>query len=418
MTDLTYEELIKKEIDIYDREDVLKNYHLYDKRLKTIKQSIISHEKEIKKLKIYHERIMKDKVKFLFKLNQPEQLSKEWFEMRKHMLTASDIGAILGYSKYDSRKKIIRKKCGLGKPFRGNKYTFHGQKYEEIAKQLYELRYDLKVDEFGLIQHPSIDILGASPDGISTTGIMLEIKCPSMRKITGIIPDHYWVQMQTQLQVCQLDVCDFVECKITEYASEEDYKDDEFEIEDYEYLDIIPQIFDIDHIKVPHDRRNYLGLEKGIIGEIRIYENDEWKSKYFYPPFELNSEEQLEWLDEKSSEIKKYITEIYWKLEFSSVVRVKRDDEWWIKTDVEEKLNTVWEEILQHREDLKDGFGLEVDFSQLKIELPDTEFYKNLPVISEDERDDFEIEDCLFSDNEEDKQIKSEINECLFSDSE
>ena len=62
MTDLTYEELIKKEIDIYDREDVLKNYHLYDKRLKTIKQSIISHEKEIKKLKIYHERIMKDKV--------------------------------------------------------------------------------------------------------------------------------------------------------------------------------------------------------------------------------------------------------------------------------------------------------------------------------------------------------------------
>jgi len=418
MTDLTYEELIKKEIDIHNRENVLENYNIYDKRLKKLKETITAHEEIIEEIKRNHEKIMKDKVKFLFKLNQPEQLSNEWFEMRKHMLTASDIGAILGYSKYDSRKKIIKKKCGLNPPFRGNKYTFHGQKYEEIAKQLYELRYDLKVDEFGLIQHPSIDILGASPDGISTTGIMLEIKCPSMRKITGMIPDHYWVQMQTQLQVCQLDVCDFVECKIVEYADEEDYNKDEFEIDDYEYLDIIPQTFDIDHIKVPHDRRNHLGLEKGIIGEIRVYENDEWKTKYFYPPFELNSEEQLEWLDKKSTEIKKYITEIYWKLEFSSVVRVKRDDEWWIKTDVEEKLNNVWEEILELREDLKDGTGLEVDFSKLKIELPDTEFYKNLPVISEDENDDFEIQDCLFSDNEDDEKIINKVDECLFSDSE
>ncbi len=163
----------------------------------------------------------------------------------------------------------------------------------------------------------------------------------------------------------------------------------------------------MNHVKVPEDRRNYLGLEKGIIGELRVYENDEWKSKYFYPPIQLTTDEQLEWLDQKSTELSKYINEIYWKLEYSSVVRVKRDDDWWIKTDVEEKLNEVWEDILLRREDL-DGDGNTEDFSELKIELPDTELYKNLPLISSDEEEQDEIiEECLFSSAED---------ECLFSD--
>jgi len=397
------EKILKKK----NKEKVQEHYNFYDTKINGINKLIEQNENSIKRLKEMKEKILKEKVQFLKKLNQPEQLSKEWFEIRKNMLTASDIGAVLGYSKYTSRNQIINKKCGLGKPFKGNKYTFHGQKYEEIANQIYESRYNMKVDEFGLIQHPKIDILGASPDGISTTGIMLEIKCPSRREITGVVPDHYWVQMQTQLQVCQLDVCDFLECKITEYLNEEEYRADEFEEEDFEYLDIIPKTFDINHVKVTEDRRNYLGLEKGIIGELRVYENDEWKSKYFYPPIQLTTDEQLEWLDQKSTELSKYINEIYWKLEYSSVVRVKRDDNWWIKTDVEEKLNEVWEDILLRREDL-DGDGNTEDFSQLKIELPDTELYKNLPLISSDEEEQDEIiEECLFSSAED---------ECLFSD--
>lgn len=397
------ENLLKKK----NKKKVQEHYDFYDTKIQGINKLIEQNVNSLKRLKEMKEKILKEKVQFLKKLNQPEQLSKEWFDIRKNMLTASDIGAVLGYSKYNSRNQIIRKKCGLGKPFKGNKYTFHGQKYEEIANQIYESRYNMKVDEFGLIQHPKIDILGASPDGISTTGIMLEIKCPSRREITGVVPDHYWVQMQTQLQVCQLDVCDFLECKITEYLCEEEYRNDEFEIDDFEYLDIIPKTFDIHHIKVPKDRRNYYGLEKGIIGEIREYKNDEWKSKYFYPPMNLTTDKQIEWLDKKSTELNTYINEVYWKLEFSSVVRVKRDDDWWIKKDVENNLYEVWEEILLRREDL-DGDGNTEDFSELKIELPDTELYKNLPLISSDEEEQDEIiEECLFSSGED---------QCLFSD--
>ena len=51
MTDLTYEELIKKEIDVHNRENVLENYKVYDKRLKKLKETITSHEEIIKEKK-------------------------------------------------------------------------------------------------------------------------------------------------------------------------------------------------------------------------------------------------------------------------------------------------------------------------------------------------------------------------------
>ena len=89
-----------------------------------------------------------------------------------------------------------------------------GVKYEEVAVMIYEQRNSMKVFEYGCIPHPVYDFIGASPDGITDSGIMLEIKCPSSRKITGVIPSYYWCQVQTQLEVCELDRCDFLECKL------------------------------------------------------------------------------------------------------------------------------------------------------------------------------------------------------------
>ena len=60
---------------------------------------------------------------------------------------------------------------------------------------------------------------------------MLEIKCPPVRKIDGIIPHNYWLQMQLQLETCDLEECDFLECKLVEYADEEEYYEDEDECE-------------------------------------------------------------------------------------------------------------------------------------------------------------------------------------------
>ena len=85
---------------------------------------------------------LKQQYEHLLTVFQPEQRSPEWYEMRKGMCTASDICAILGEGKYKTRNDIILKKCGKGKPFTGNKYTLHGQIYEDVAIGIYESRHN------------------------------------------------------------------------------------------------------------------------------------------------------------------------------------------------------------------------------------------------------------------------------------
>ena len=141
---------------------------------------------------------------------QPEQRTTPWYEMRNGMLTASDWGVMLGDNPYSNPDDLILKKCGHEKPFKVGPAILWGVKYEEVAVQIYEFRNKVKVTEFGLIQHPTIKYLGASPDGITEDGVMLEIKCPSSRKITGVPPRYYFDQVQGQLEVCELDRCDFL----------------------------------------------------------------------------------------------------------------------------------------------------------------------------------------------------------------
>jgi len=57
---------------------------------------------------------------------------------------------------------------------------------------------------------------------VSDLGIMLEIKCPWQRKIDGVIPTQYLMQIQGQLEVCDLEECDYLECEIEEFDTLED----------------------------------------------------------------------------------------------------------------------------------------------------------------------------------------------------
>ena len=135
--------------------------------------------------------------------------------------------------------------CGKNVPFPSNAAIDWGVKYEEVAVQIYEYRNSVNVVEYGCIKHPNYDWLGASPDGITDDGVMLEIKCPSSRAITGVIPSYYWCQVQGQLEVCELDRCDFLECKLKN-TWEEEYLADNYE-GDYS--------------------RNNLNFEKGVVME-------------------------------------------------------------------------------------------------------------------------------------------------------
>ena len=192
------------------------------------------------------------RVKLLQKKPQPEQRTKEWYESRYKRITASEAASCLFKSKgaceayvqqfdiknfkykdteplnsYETREDYIIKKCRgfYGENlFKDTIYTLWGKKYEEVANRLYSQLNNTKVIEFGLVSHPKLNWLAASPDGITPDGIMLEIKCPKSRKIDETsIPIYYYIQTQIQMETVNLDYCDFFECEIIELETEDEF---------------------------------------------------------------------------------------------------------------------------------------------------------------------------------------------------
>ena len=133
--------------------------------------------------------------------------------LRRDRLTASALASALGTNPYEKPDDLIRVKCGEG-TFHGNAATRHGDLYEDEARIKYEEMYGEKVHELGLLPHPTIDFLGGSPDGVTESGRLLEIKCPLRRSIgDGGVPDHYMPQLQLLMEILDLEMCDFVQYK-------------------------------------------------------------------------------------------------------------------------------------------------------------------------------------------------------------
>ena len=155
-------------------------------------------------------------VEKLLRQDQWEQRTPPWYERRKTLITASDAAGALGIPAFHGQRGNIRdnlikeKTCST---FKGNIFTRHGSDNEDMVRdRLADILGDDPL-EFGLLVHPDLPWLGASPDGIfRRSGAMIEIKCPYKRTIIpGEIPHHYWPQVQTQLEVCDLETCYFVQ---------------------------------------------------------------------------------------------------------------------------------------------------------------------------------------------------------------
>ena len=150
------------------------------------------------------------------------QRSKEWFTLRESVITASDAGSALGLNFFKSRDQFILEKCGYffidgklvqcdKKPDTSSEATRYGCQYEDEARQLYEKVTDEKVHEIGLVKHPVYSWLAGSPDGITESGKLLEIKCPFKRKLKREIIPCYFVQVQLLMDILDLETCDFVQ---------------------------------------------------------------------------------------------------------------------------------------------------------------------------------------------------------------
>ena len=145
-------------------------------------------------------------------LDAAQQRSLGWETKRAGMLTATDIPTILGVNPYQTSDDLILRKLGKGEKFEGNIFTQWGNTFEDVAMfQVYKKIFGItsEIIQVGLVDHPTIPFLGASPDFILPQGKLVEIKCPFKRRVCGVIPEHYYPQVQMQLEVCDLDIADF-----------------------------------------------------------------------------------------------------------------------------------------------------------------------------------------------------------------
>jgi putative phage-type endonuclease len=150
----------------------------------------------------------------------PEQRTPPWYEMRNSMITASDVGTVLGTNKYSTRLQVLRNKVdvvlgqGYGEVFTGNAATLWGQEHEDEVRDRFSQLYGVECFDCALLPHPEHPWVGASPDGLVSDRSLIEIKCP-LRRVPkpDYIPPAYYDQMQLQLEVCNLEKCYFVEWK-------------------------------------------------------------------------------------------------------------------------------------------------------------------------------------------------------------
>lgn len=153
-----------------------------------------------------------------------QQRTEEWFQARLGKVTASNIYNILSKtakglptSKYEDYKiKLITERL-TGEI--SQSYTTPamqwGIEHEEDALKEYAFIYDTEVKRCGFIQHPTIEMAGASPDGFVGNDGLLEIKCPQqINHIRFFIDDkikpEYIAQMQFQMACTGRKWCDFM----------------------------------------------------------------------------------------------------------------------------------------------------------------------------------------------------------------
>jgi putative phage-type endonuclease len=324
-----------------------------------------------------------DKVKKLMAKPMPVQRSQEWFEARRHKVTASAAASLLNKDKASCESYV--KEYGLEDTFNYdgkccNSYTTFeqfkmdkaiqpefktnvacawGVKYEQCATDIYMLMKNTIVIEFGLLAHDTINWLAASPDGITVDGTMLEIKCPFRRKITGIPLFVYWNQCQLQLEVCDLEVCDFFEVELVEVATITELIDDSLSEKVPEYKGCLVQI---ETIPDDLDKRTFLYPDRNLIN--KPLELAKWADDATMKSIESKSLEVISQTENlvtcRDSRYKKYnFRTVYWKTQTISCVPIKRDRNW--MTSVAPIMKEKWDEIMKFKDNYVPGEVIKIE---------------------------------------------------------
>jgi putative phage-type endonuclease len=141
-----------------------------------------------------------------------EQRTDEWFATRLGKVTASKISDVVAKTKsgYGASRAtymsqlLVERLTGTRTEFYSNAAMQWGTDTEPQARAAYEFITNNSVIEEGFIPHPTIEMSGASPDGLVGDNGMLEIKCPNTSThiqtlLDDKAPSKYINQMQWQM---------------------------------------------------------------------------------------------------------------------------------------------------------------------------------------------------------------------------
>ena len=152
-----------------------------------------------------------------------EQRTEAWHLQRLGKVTASRVADVIAKTKsgpsasrenYATQLVLERLTNSVGEAY-SNAAMQWGTDQEPNARNAYELKMSTFVKEVGFIDHPIIDMSGASPDGFVGEDGLVEIKCPNSSThidtlVSQKVPAKYLPQMQWQMACTGRKWCDFV----------------------------------------------------------------------------------------------------------------------------------------------------------------------------------------------------------------
>ena len=152
-----------------------------------------------------------------------DQRSEEWFAARLGKVTASRVADVIAKTKtgYSASREnymaqlVVERLTNTQAESYTNAAMQWGTDQEPFARAAYEVQQNVLVDETGLVDHPTIEMAGASPDGLVGEDGLVEIKCPNTAThidtlLTQTVPSKYITQMQFQMACTGRQWCDFV----------------------------------------------------------------------------------------------------------------------------------------------------------------------------------------------------------------
>jgi len=151
-----------------------------------------------------------------------EQRTDEWFAARIGKVTASRVADVIAKTKsgYGAGRAnyladlVVERLTGQKAQGFSNAAMEWGTEQEPNAKAAYSAKTGILVEEVGFIDHPTVAMSGASPDGFAEEGL-IEVKCPNTSTmlewiLDGEVPSKHIPQLQWQMACTGRPWCDFV----------------------------------------------------------------------------------------------------------------------------------------------------------------------------------------------------------------